>query len=271
MGGGPGPAFGPDNILLMAALAGVAGVAALSTLAGLGTGMSAIDMTRMGGAPGWQALGVGVGMFTMPSPPWTPAYAAAMLAMWWLMMLAMMLPSAMPMMLQYAALAPLRGDRRASRLDPYTFALGYGLAWGGFSLAAVLLQWQLSEARLLSPMMLTATRWFAGTLLLGAGLWQLSPVKSQCLTLCRSPVAFLVPRRRQGPLQLGLTHGLYCLGCCWALMLLLFYGGVMNLYWIAGLAVIVLAEKLTPAGQWLAWFFGGGLIVWGVALLMNWI
>ena len=204
----------------------------------------------------------------MPAPIWTPGYATAMLAMWWIMMLAMMLPSAAPMILQYAAIGRLRSDRPNGAASPYLFATGYGLVWGGFSLAAVLLQWQLGQARLLSPMLLTGTRWFAALLLVGAGIWQLSPLKAHCLSLCRSPAAFLVKHWRQGPLHMGITHGAYCLGCCWALMLLLFYGGVMNLYWITGLSVLVLAEKLTAAGPWLARVTGASLIVWGAAMAL---
>jgi len=257
-----------DRAVLLAALTAVIVISLLSTLSGAGMSMSAIDMTRMGRTPGVHALGLGSGMFTMPSPSWTLAYGFAVLAMWWTMMLAMMLPSATPMILQYAAISRLRRDRNSIRLSPYVFAIGYGLAWGSFSLAAVLLQWQLSEARLLSPMMLTATRWLAAALLIGAGIWQVSALKLHCLALCRSPIEFLVRHRHQGALRLGLTHGVYCLGCCWALMLLLFYGGVMNLYWIIGLSVLVLTEKLTAAGPWLARVTGAGLIAWGTAMAL---
>lgn len=252
-----------DRFVLGAALAGVCVVAALATLQGVGMSMSALEMTRMGGGP---RLGLGDAMAGMPLQSWTPGTAVAMVAMWWIMMLAMMLPSATPMVLQYAAIARLSQGWRATA--PYAFAAGYGLTWGAFSLLAVLLQWQLDEARLLSPMLLTANRWLAAGLLVGAGLWQLSPLKTHCLTLCRAPIDFLIRHRRQGPLRMGLTHGAYCLGCCWALMLLLFFGGVMNLWWIIGLSVLVLVEKLTPAGPWLARAVGGGLIVWGAALAL---
>ena len=254
--------------MLGAALVSVSLVAALATFAGAGMGMSALDMTQMGRAPGVQALGLGNPMLAMPSPAWTPGYAAAMLTMWWIMMLAMMLPSASPMILQYAAIGRMRDGPPIGRASPYVFAAGYGLVWGTFSLLAVLLQWRLGEARLLSPMLLTGTRWLAAVFLVGAGVWQLSPMKMHCLTLCRSPAAFLVRHWRQGALRMGLTHGAYCLGCCWALMLLLFYGGIMNLYWIAGLSGLVLAEKLAPAGLRLARIVGLGLIVWGTAMAL---
>lgn len=255
-----------DRGVLGAALAGIAVVAAWGTLSGVGMSMSALEMTRMGGTPGLGGLGLGDAMAAMPRQSWTPGHAAAMLAMWWIMMLAMMLPSAMPMVQQYAVFGRLGQRPHAAPAAPYVLAGGYGLAWGAFSLAAVLLQWRLDEARLLSPMLLTGTRWLAAALLIGAGVWQLSPLKGRCLALCRSPTAFLVRHWRQGPLRMGLTHGFYCLGCCWALMLLLFYGGVMNLWWIVGLSVLVLVEKLTPVGPWLAQLVGVGLIVWGAAL-----
>ena len=257
-----------ERVVLGAALAGVSAVAALATLHGVGMSMSALEMTRMGGGPGLGGLGLGDAMPAMPNPSWTLGTAAAMLAMWWIMMLAMMLPSATPMILQYAALARLRDGRHGAASSPYAVAAGYGLAWGAFSALAVLLQWRLGEARLLSPMLLTSSRWLAAGLLIGAGLWQLSALKTHCLTLCRSPIDFLVRHRRQGPLRLGLTHGAYCLGCCWALMLLLFFGGVMNLWWIVGLSALVLLEKLSAAGPWLARAVGGGLVVWGTALAL---
>jgi len=257
-----------DRFILCVALASIALLAAFATVAGAGMNMTALEMTQMAGAPGVRALGLGDLMPAMRAPSWTPHYAAAMLAMWWIMMLAMMLPSATPMILQYTAIERLRDGPSISPVAPYVFAVGYGLVWGAFSLAAVLLQWRLGEAQLLTPMMLTHTRLLAAVLLVGAGLWQLSPQKSHCLNLCRSPATFLVRHWRQGPLRMGLAHGAFCLGCCWALMLLLFYGGVMNLYWIAGLSALVLMEKLAPAGPWLARAAGFGLIAWGAALAL---
>jgi len=255
-----------ERLLLGTALAGVVLAAAIATVLGAGMEMSALEMTRMGKAPGLSALGLGEAMAAMPGPRRTLPGAAAMLAMWWMMMLAMMLPSAAPMILQYSAIERIRTGGGVNARTPYVFAAGYALTWGAFSIAAVLLQWRLHEAQLLSPMMLSANRWLAAGLLFAAGFWQFSPLKSRCLSLCRSPAAFLVSHWRQGPLRMGLTHGAYCLGCCWALMLLLFYGGVMNLYWIAGLSALVLIEKLAPWGAWFARAAGIGLIAWGVAM-----
>jgi predicted metal-binding membrane protein len=254
-----------DSLVIVTALASLTTVAALATVSGIGMSMSALEMTRMARAPGLSALGLGDPMPGMVSASWTGAYALAMLAMWWTMMLAMMLPSAVPMILQFTAIERLK-ENHGQALSPYIFASGYIVAWGGFSLAAVALQWLLSEGHLLSPMLLTDSRWLAALLLVGAGVWQLSPLKARCLTVCQTPVPFLVRYWRQGPLRMGLLHGGYCIGCCWALMLLLFYGGVMNLYWVLGLAILVLVEKLLPVGDKIALLMGGALVIWGLAL-----
>jgi predicted metal-binding membrane protein len=194
--------------------------------------------------------------------------------MWWVMMVAMMLPSAAPMLLLFARVN--RKDKAAgSPLMPTgAFATGYLIAWGGFSVVAAGLQWALEEARLMSPMLLleTANVWIGVAILVGAGLWQLTPLKTMCLRHCRSPLGFLIGNWRAGrlgALRMGLEHGAYCLGCCWFLMGLLFFGGVMNLYWIAGLAVFILLEKIIPLGHWLGRIAGVVLIGWGAYLPMH--
>jgi predicted metal-binding membrane protein len=151
------------------------------------------------------------------------------------------------------------------------FAAGYLLVWGGFSHFAVALQWGLEAARLLSPMLETSERWLGAAFLVAAGLWQLTPLKARCLSQCRSPLSFLMTRwrpGRAGALRMGLEHGLFCLGCCWFLMALLFFGGVMNLFWIAGLALYVLLEKTLPYGHWLGRVAGVALIAGGTALAL---
>ena len=181
---------------------------------------------------------------------WTPTHFALMLAMWWVMMVAMMLPSAAPIVLLFAAV-----NRKGRQRDrPYVptgyFATGYLLAWGGFSLVAVFLQWGLERLVLLSAMMQTTSLYLGATLLIGAGIYQLTPLKHACLRRCRSPFGFIAQHWRQGSggaMRMGFEHGLFCLGCCWVLMVLLFYGGVMNLWWIIGLALYVMIEKLAPA------------------------
>jgi len=169
---------------------------------------------------------------------------------------------------------------RASRREragegPWTptsvFAAGYLAVWGGFSALATALQWGLEKIGLLSGMMATTATWLGAAILIVAGLWQFAPFKHTCLRHCRSPIGFLAGHWRAGSVgafRMGLEHGAYCLGCCWFLMALLFFGGVMNLWWIGGLAAYVLMEKVLPMGHWLGYGAGVGLVVWGVCLLM---
>ena len=214
---------------------------------------------------------MGQAMVAMATPAdWTWAYAFLMFGMWWVMMIAMMLPSAAPMILLFA----LVNRRSHAKGGPYVpaavFAGAYLVAWGGFSVVATALQWGLERAALLSPMMASGDMAFGGALLVLAGAYQLSPLKHACLRQCRGPIDFISRHwrpGRQGAFRMGVHHGLYCLGCCWALMVLLFFGGAMNLYWIAGLALFVLLEKTIPPGHRLASLSGLGLVGWGVVLL----
>ncbi len=210
---------------------------------------------------------------------WTPAHALLMFSMWWLMMIAMMLPSAAPMVLLHATVTR-KGLARADdagqntpshRLRSATtaFIAGYLVMWGAFSLVAVVAQWALERGELLSTMMMSTSRFLGPGLLLAAGLWQLTPLKTVCLRHCRSPISFLSTHWRPGvggAFRMGIEHGVFCLGCCWFLMALLFYGGVMNLIWIIGLALFVLAEKMMPAGVAFGRVTGLLLIAWGVWL-----
>jgi len=183
----------------------------------------------------------------------------------------MMLPSTAPAILLVATLA----RRPAAGFVPGVaafFTSGYLLVWIGFSIAATGLQWGLAEAGLLSGTMAAANRAVAGGVLIAAGLYQWSPLKDACLRHCRSPVAFLVGHWRKGAagaVANGLRHGLFCLGCCWMLMALLFVGGVMNLAWVAAIALIVLVEKMLPAGRWMGRAIGGLFVAWGVAALAS--
>lgn len=188
----------------------------------------------------------------MMQATWDAGYVLLIFGMWAVMMVGMMLPSAAPAILLYAR--ALRGGGAAvpaAVVRTYAFAGGYLLAWTGFSLAATLAQWGLAEAALLSPMMEGTSRSFGGALLIAAGVYQWTPLKQACLTSCRAPAAFITQHFRPGvggALRLGVHHGLYCVGCCWALMALLFVGGVMNLLWIAAITIFVLLEKLAPHG-----------------------
>ena len=232
------------------------------------------------GTVSWLYILAGAGMeMEMPAdtmmaltPEWTPAYFLLMLAMWWIMMVAMMLPSAAPMVLLFAAVNRKSREQGHAYVPTGAFAGGYLVVWGGFSLVAVLLQWGFESLALLSPMMRTSSVYLGAGLLIAAGVYQLTPLKQACLRHCRSPIDFIAHHWRQGTdgaSRMGLEHGLFCLGCCWVLMTLLFYGGVMNLWWIAGLALYVLLEKLAPAGPRLGRYIGGLLIVWGLWVLVE--
>jgi predicted metal-binding membrane protein len=224
---------------------------------------------------GYVLLGAGMDMSAamasaaMPMA-WSPGHAAVMALMWALMMLAMMLPSAAPMILLHGTVSrrrdPERGGRRA-----FLFALAYAAVWGGFALAATAVQWGLERAALLTPAMAVGSGLLASLLFLGAGVYQFTPLKRACLRQCRSPLEFLAGHWRSGgsgAFAMGARHGAYCVGCCWAMMALLFAGGVMNLFWIAGLALLVLAEKLLPGGLMVGRVLGAGLIAWGTAGLV---
>ena len=150
------------------------------------------------------------------------------------------------------------------------FTLGYLFGWAGFSAVAVAAQWALTTSGLLSGMLVSKSDLLSGGILVAAGLWQFTALKSACLRHCRSPVHFLTQNRRAGyggAILIGLHHSLYCVACCWFLMLLLFVGGIMNLVWIAGLAIFVLLEKLLPQGPWIARASGGLMLFSGAYLL----
>jgi predicted metal-binding membrane protein len=187
----------------------------------------------------------------MMTDSWDFAHLALLFAMWVVMMAGMMLPSAAPALLIYASVIRRSPDGARAPAHAYAFAGGYLVVWSFFSLVATILQRWLAHRLLLSPMMESSSSAFAGALLIVAGIFQLTPWKRTCLNACRSPAEFLVQHWRPGVgggYHLGLANGLYCLGCCWALMLLLFVGGVMNLWCIAALTIFVLLEKLAPLG-----------------------
>jgi predicted metal-binding membrane protein len=270
-----------DRAAVVAALVFVSAVCWLYLLAGAGMGMSAFEMPSLSmavGASGGSSMGMPMtgamehAMIAMATPAdWTWGYALLMFGMWWVMMIAMMLPGAAPMILLFATINRRSQEKGGPYVPTAVFAGAYLIAWGGFSVIAVALQWGLERAELLSPMMASRNAAFGGALLVLAGAWQLSPLKHACLRHCRGPVDFIARHwraGRQGAFRMGVRHGLYCLGCCWALMALLFFGGVMNLYWIAGLALFVLLEKTIPPGRRLASLAGLGLVVWGAAFLI---
>jgi predicted metal-binding membrane protein len=194
--------------------------------------------------------------------------------MWTVMMIAMMLPSALPFVFAFGA----EHRRRRARNLPYVpagvFLAGYFAIWTAFSAVAALLQQVLHRGALLSSMVNATianapSSVFAGALLIAAGVYQWTPFKDACLRHCRSPLSFLLSDWREGSLgafRMGIDHGLFCLGCCWLLMVLPFAAGLMNLMWMAAITVFILIEKGAPAGQW----FGkiGGVALTGVGIWM---
>jgi predicted metal-binding membrane protein len=201
---------------------------------------------------------------------WSAGSLVPLFLMWTGMMVAMMLPSATPMILTFAAVS--RNRRRQER--PYVpvtiFVAGYVAIWTGFSVLAAFAQWLLHRQALLSPAMASRSAWLGGILLLAAGVFQFTPLKHACLTQCRAPFDFIMTHWREGAggaFRMGVEHGLFCAGCCWALMSLLFVAGVMNILWIAALSLIVGLEKLLPRGLWLSSATGVILTAWGAWLI----
>lgn len=186
-------------------------------------------------------------------------------------MVAMMVPSATPMVLLYRQVA--RTNRLAHQaLGTGLFCAGYLVTWTLFSLVATALQWLLEGWALLSPMMRSQSVLLSGMILIGAGLYQFTGLKQACLRHCRGPLFFITRHWRpglKGAFEMGVIHGVYCVGCCGALMALLFVGGVMNLLVIAAIAVIVLVEKLVPGGEWFAKGVGGIVIILGIAMVAS--
>jgi predicted metal-binding membrane protein len=198
-------------------------------------------------------------------------FTAAFL-MWTVMMIAMMLPSALPFVFAFGA---EHRNRRAHNL-PYVpagvFVAGYFAIWTAFSAVAALVQGALHRGALLSPMMTATGSVFAGGILVAAGLYQWTPFKDACLRHCRSPLTFLLSDWREGALgafQMGIDHGLFCLGCCWLLMTLPFAAGVMNLLWMAAITVFILIEKAAPGGQWLGRIAGAALASAGLWMIVS--
>lgn len=190
--------------------------------------------------------------------------------MWTVMMIGMMLPSAAPLILLVAGTYRRRGDR--SRVLTLPFVGGYLIAWTAFSAVAAAVQIVLHRLALLSPSMTTSSVTLGGAILVVVGAYQWLPLKRACLTRCRSPIDFLTREWREGAagaLTMGLLHGLYCVGCCWALMAMLFAAGVMNLLWVAAIALFVFVEKLVPHGARVGRLAGAALIVWGGWVLIR--
>lgn len=207
----------------------------------------------------------------MAAEPWGAHDLLLAMAMWTAMMIAMMLPSAAPMILTFVTLNRRRRETGGpSYAHTAIFALGYLAVWSAFSVVAAGGEAGLRAAAIVSDLTTGATWLAGGLLLIAAGIYQLTPLKYACLSRCRTPLGFLVSEwrpGRAGALVMGLRHGLFCVGCCWTLMTLLFVGGVMNLAWVAVIAGFVLVEKLLPGGRVVSWTAGAALIAWGAAIL----
>jgi len=193
------------------------------------------------------------------SAQWTAANIAAVFVMWAVMMMAMMLPAALPMILTFAHL----NRRNGTQARTWAFVAAYAVVWTAFSLLGIGLQWGFQSVGLTTHMIASSSPWLTAVLLLIAGVFQFTPLKTACLRHCRTPMGFLLTDWRDGlggAWIMGVRHGGFCLGCCWALMLLLFVGGVMNLLWIAALMGLVIVEKLLPRGDAVARVLGVILI-----------
>ena len=263
-----------DKVITIIAIAVLVGATLTYTVLGVGMNMSAIQMTP----------GLGQSQMSMPNMSamknmaatpavWSFNYSVLMFFMWWTMMIAMMLPSASPMILLYTALIRRTKKTKSIIRQVTSFICGYLLAWAAFSLFAAALQSQLELRDWMSPMMMEATNiYLAAGILIAAGVYQLTPLKTVCLEKCRQPASFLANYKNtwvNSPLRIGLVHGFYCVGCCWFLMGLLFFGGIMNLYWIIGLIIFVAIEKLHEKGVIFGKILGGGAIFLGIAFLIN--
>src|SRR5258708_1845329 len=228
--------------------------------------MGGMDMT------GFRIGSSRLGIIAPAHAPWRLIEFAFVFVMWVLMMVGMMAPSATPMILMYTR----AGRQAAASRTPFAptgwFVAGYFLAWTAFSLVATLVQWVLERWALLDSSMASASQTLGGIVLIAAGAYQWSPLKDVCLTQCQTPLTFLMRHggfRRDAPgcLLLGLRHGAYCIGCCWALMALLFVVGAMNVLWIAGLAILILLEKSVPGGRFPSRALGLVLVVaWAIFL-----
>ena len=274
-----------DRIIVAAALVVIA-ILAWVYLAYLGVQMdmpaAPLPSEATGEMPGMDMPGMDmsmpgkdVGTAMVPGfGAWTPANFAFVFVMWAVMMVGMMTPSVTPMVLLYALVG------RKARTDGKPFAptgwffAGYLLVWIFFSILATMCQWILASVSLLTPTMTAASSTFGGLVLIAAGLYQWTPLKDLCLRQCQAPIAFLSAHGGfrsdpVGALRLGIRHGAYCLGCCWALMALLFVGGVMNIAWIGGIAILILLEKTVPVGRLISRIFGVMLAVGGTWLLFG--
>lgn len=256
------PVLRRERAIIAVALAAIVLLAWVYVWQGAGMGMSALAMTRLSLFPHLEN--------DMPGE--MPATLAIVVVMWWVMMIAMMTPGVAPLVLLYGRVVRHHEAQGRAGVPAIFLVAGYLAVWLLFSIAAALAQDALQPAGLISAMMLwSKSAWLSALVLAAAGVYQLSPLKRACLSRCRTPVHFLTRHwrpGRSGAFLMGAEHGVYCVGCCWLLMALLFVGGIMNLVWIATLTGLVLVEKLAPHGKAVGNFIGIVLILWAVATLL---
>ena len=247
-----------DRAVVLTGLIGITGLAwayMFYLAAQMGDASMASEMSAMA-VPQMQAWGI--------------TDLALTFVMWSVMMVAMMVPSAAPMILIFAKVGRNQGSGPSPLAPTVAFVGGYLLVWTAFSAVATLSQWGLHSAALLSPMMVSTSRVVGGGLLIAAGVFQWTPLKRACLVHCRSPLHFFMTEWRagaSGALQMGARHGAYCVGCCWVLMALLFVAGVMNLLWVAAITAFVLIEKMVRRGEVVGRVAGVALVAAGVAMV----
>src|SRR5262245_914417 len=258
-----------DRAIVASALVVLAGLAwAYILWLAAGMDMGGMDMS------GFRMLPAGVVLVMPANVPWDATECAFVFAMWAVMMVGMMTPSATPMILIYARVGRQATQQGKPFAANFWFASGYLLAWIGFALVATFAQWALERESLLTPTMAAATGTLSGIMLIAASLYQWTPLKDACLWQCQMPLQFIQRHGgfrpdAFGSLALGARHGVYCIGCCWVLMALLFVGGVMNVLWIAALTIFVLIEKLTPAGRVVSRVSGAAFFVVGIWMLAH--
>ena len=224
----------------------------------------------------WAYLITGAGMdmsmpgMVMAPMTWSAVTALLMFVMWWVMMIAMMVPSAAPTVLLFSTISRKQAAPGNPSVGAGIFLAGYLIVWAGFSMSATALQWGLQRSGLMAMDMKSNNHLLGGSILIAAGLYQFTSIKGACLQHCQNPVLFLSSHWRPGAagaFQMGLRHGAYCLGCCWFLMALLFFGGIMNILWIASIAIYIALEKLLPRNEWFSRTAGSILALTGVLVL----
>jgi predicted metal-binding membrane protein len=244
-----------DRIIVLSSLAAITALSWVYVFS-VASDMQNTDMENMGTE------------MTMPRmQAWGVADFGLTFGMWAGMMVAMMTPSAAPMILMFAQVNRRRREQEVSYVPTSVFLVGYLVVWAAFSVLATTAQWGLHAVSLLSPVAAITSPVFGGVLLVAAGIYQWTPLKHVCLSKCRSPMGFVLNEWREGrwgAFLMGLKHGVYCTGCCWSLMALLFVAGVMNLLWVAAIAGFILLEKVAPAGDRLGRVAGVLFIGWGV-------